>query len=71
MPLNKSWHDYNKSLIERGCIRMDISFLQSTKRDIENIALSVGDLKQDNDDNGDGNKPLTLIVDALILLVFP
>ena len=24
MPLNKSWHDYNESLIERGRILMDI-----------------------------------------------
>jgi hypothetical protein len=27
MPLNKSWHEYNESLIERGRILMDIGFL--------------------------------------------
>jgi hypothetical protein len=37
MPLNKSWHDYNESLIERGRILMDISFLASSKREIKNM----------------------------------
>ena len=37
MPLNKSWHDYNESLIERGRILMDISFLGSDKREIKNM----------------------------------
>ena len=37
MPLNKSWHDYNESLIERGRILMDIGFLKSTKREIKNM----------------------------------
>jgi hypothetical protein len=37
MPLNKSWHDYNESLIERGRILMDISFLKSTKKEIKNM----------------------------------
>ncbi|MGB0025211.1 MAG: transposase [Nitrososphaeraceae archaeon] len=37
MPLNKSWHDYNESLIERGRILMDISFLESSKREIKNM----------------------------------
>ena len=37
MPLNKSWHDYNESLIERGRILMDISFLGSSKREIKNM----------------------------------
>lgn len=127
MPLNKSWHDYNESLIERGRILMDISFLKSTKREIKNmnkgkvgapfeysrtyiqflaflkigfkisyrtvqgiirglsdyirieeihftqirrrilkVKPSVGNLNVDNenDDNCDDNKPLTLIVDA-------
>jgi hypothetical protein len=36
MPLNKSWHDYNESLIERGRILMDIGFLKS-KREIKNM----------------------------------
>src|SRR6476469_7491513 len=37
MPLNKSWHDYNESLIERGRILMDISFLGSSKKEIKNM----------------------------------
>jgi Transposase DDE domain len=37
MPLNKSWHDYNESLIERGRILMDISFLGSSKREIKDM----------------------------------
>ena len=37
MPLNKTWHDYNESLIERGRILMDISFLGSDKREIKNM----------------------------------
>lgn len=34
MPLNKSWHDYNESLIERGRILMDIGFLRSWNKEI-------------------------------------
>jgi len=30
MPLNKSWHDYNESLIERGRVLIDVSFLKSS-----------------------------------------
>ena len=37
MPLNKSWHEYNESLIERGRILMDIGFLRSYKREIKNM----------------------------------
>ena len=37
MPLNKSWHEYNESLIERGRIIMDISFLGSDKRETKNM----------------------------------
>ena len=37
MPLNKSWHEYNESLIERGRILMDIDFLRSSNRDIKNM----------------------------------
>ena len=37
MPLNKSWHEYNESLIERGRILMDIGFLRSSKREIKNM----------------------------------
>jgi hypothetical protein len=32
MPPNKSWHEYNESLIERVRILMDISFLGSDKK---------------------------------------
>jgi hypothetical protein len=34
MPLNKSWHDYNESLIERGRVLMDIGFLKSWNKEI-------------------------------------
>ena len=37
MPLSKSWHEYNESLIERGRILMDISFLGSSNREIKNM----------------------------------
>ena len=37
MPLNKSWHEYNVPLIERGRILMDIGFLGSSKREIKNM----------------------------------
>jgi hypothetical protein len=37
MPLNKSWHDYNELLIERGRILMDISFLGSSNSEIKNM----------------------------------
>lgn len=37
MPLNKSWHDYNESLIERGRVLMDIGFLRSCKREIKRM----------------------------------
>jgi Transposase DDE domain len=37
MPLSKSWHEYNESLIERGRILMDIGFLRSSKREITNM----------------------------------
>ena len=37
MPLNKSWHEYNESLIERGRILMDIGFLRSSTREIKNM----------------------------------
>ena len=41
MPLNKSWHEYNESLIERGRILMDIGFLRSSTREIRNVYLMV------------------------------
>ncbi|MBV9176865.1 MAG: hypothetical protein JO297_07485 [Nitrososphaeraceae archaeon] len=34
MPLDRSWHYYNESLIERGRILMDISFLRSSNKEI-------------------------------------
>lgn len=34
MPLNKSWHDYNESLIERGRVLMDVGFLKSSNKEI-------------------------------------
>jgi hypothetical protein len=37
MPLNKSWHEYNESLIERGRILLDIGFLRSSNREIKNM----------------------------------
>src|SRR5438128_8453426 len=37
MPLNKSWHDYNESLIERGRILIDIGFLKSCNKEIKKI----------------------------------
>jgi Transposase DDE domain len=37
MPLNKSWREYNESLIERGRILMDIGFVRSSKREIKNM----------------------------------
>jgi Transposase DDE domain len=37
MPLNKSWHDYNESLIERGRVLMDIGFLKSQNKEIRKM----------------------------------
>ena len=37
MPLNKSWHDYNESLIERGRTLIDIGFLKSWNKEIKKI----------------------------------
>jgi hypothetical protein len=34
MPLNKSWHDYNESLIERESVLMDVGFLKSWNKEI-------------------------------------
>ena len=38
MPLDKSWHDYNESLIERGRILMDIGFIKSWNKEIRNMS---------------------------------
>jgi hypothetical protein len=37
MPLNKSWHDYNDSLIERGRLLIDVSFLKSSNKEIKKM----------------------------------
>ena len=37
MPLNKSWHDYNESLIERGRVLIDVSFLKSSNTEIKKM----------------------------------
>ncbi|MGC2571328.1 MAG: hypothetical protein WA364_07435 [Candidatus Nitrosopolaris sp.] len=47
MPLNKSWHEYNVSLIERGRILMDIGFLGSSKREIKNMNKGKVGARQD------------------------
>ncbi len=39
MPLNKSWHDYNESLIERGRVLIDVSFLRSSNREIKKMNI--------------------------------
>jgi hypothetical protein len=37
MPLNKSWHEYNESLIERARVPIDVSFLKSSNKEIKNV----------------------------------
>lgn len=37
MPANKSWHDYNESLIERGRILIDVGFLKSAAKEVEKM----------------------------------
>ena len=37
MPLNKSWHDYNESLIERGRVLIDLSFLKASNKEIKKM----------------------------------
>lgn len=39
MPLNKSWHDYNESLIERGRVLIDVSFLKSSNKEIKKMNI--------------------------------
>ena len=41
MPLNKSWHDYNESLIERGRVLIDVSFLKSSNTETENNGFGI------------------------------
>ena len=35
MPANKSWHDYNESLIERGRVLIDLDFIKSSNKKIK------------------------------------
>ena len=37
MPANKSWHDYNESLIERGRVLIDLDFIRSSNEEIKNM----------------------------------
>lgn len=37
MPADKSWHDYNESLIERGRILIDVGFLKSAAKELEKM----------------------------------
>src|SRR5262249_13514723 len=39
MPLNKSWHDYNELLIERGRVVIDVSFLKSSYKEIKKMNI--------------------------------
>ena len=39
MPLNKSWHDYNESLIERGSVLIDVSFIKSSNIEIKKMNI--------------------------------
>jgi hypothetical protein len=37
MPLNRTWHDYNELLVERGRILMGVSFLRSSNNEIKHM----------------------------------
>jgi hypothetical protein len=37
MPANKSWHDYNESLVERERVLIDVSFLKSANIEIKKM----------------------------------
>jgi hypothetical protein len=39
MPLNKSWRDYNESLIERGRVLIDVSFIKSSNKEIKKMNI--------------------------------
>jgi hypothetical protein len=39
MPLNKSWYDYNESLIQRGRVLIDVSFLKSSNKEIKKMNI--------------------------------
>ena len=40
MQANKSWHDYNESLVERGRVLIDVSFLKSANDEIKKLNKS-------------------------------
>ena len=37
MPADKSWHEYNESLIERGSVLIDLDFIKSANEEIKNM----------------------------------
>ena len=37
MPANKSWRDYNESLIERGRVLINLDFIRSSNEEIKNM----------------------------------
>ena len=41
MPLNKSWHDYSESLIERGRVLIDVSFIKSSNKEIKKMNIGA------------------------------
>jgi hypothetical protein len=52
MPLNKSWHDYNESLIERGRLLIDVYFLKSSNKEIKKTHDDM--TTSTAEDDGDG-----------------
>jgi hypothetical protein len=40
LPFNKSWREYDDSLIECGCILIDIGFIKSWKKEIDILAIA-------------------------------
>ena len=41
MPANKSWHDYNESLIKRGRVLIDLDFIKSYNKEIKNMNKDI------------------------------
>jgi hypothetical protein len=39
MPLNKSWHDYDESLVERGSVLIEVPFLRSSSKEIKKMNI--------------------------------
>ena len=48
MPLNKSWHDYNGSLIEPGRVSIVVTFLKSSNEiaDEKGLEITIENLKR-------------------------